>query len=242
MFRIFPLLLLFAAVAPTHADALVTRDGRPVRNVAIISRLGDHAVVFHAVTSVPIGTFRPDTRTVLIPDFGIDERIEQAVAVAVAPLTVVSLAPDARAAFGTCDRRTAGDMVRKLPPRDDIDAYIAICPDESYDEVGKTMLTIRGYGLYHRWRLITYTTAVFAVYRVMVIDARTGETIVGRESGIESGFLESSIPKMDVERSRWPGDSLELTPDQVLLLRDDLTRLIDESLAWTLSRMKLKGN
>lgn len=240
VFLILVVTLAALPVAGAGELSLSTRDRRLVRSVAIISRLGDSAAIFHAVPSGPAGVFDARTKSVLIPDFRIDARIAETIAGMIKPLGVVPLSGGDNAALLHWDRETAGENIRKLPPRADIDAYIVVCPDDSFDEVGKTMLTIRGYGLYHRWRLFTYTTAVYAIYRVMLIDARTGETIADRESGIESGLFESSVAKNDLDRSRWPGDAMDLTPDQLQMLKQDLVTLFDRSLHYTLGKMNLR--
>ncbi len=242
MLRVLIVVLLTTALGPlARAEGLTTRDGRAVRNVAVVSRLGDTAVLFHAVMGVPIGAFEPERHPVVIPGFGIDARIERAAASLLAPgFNIVALQPGvADSASDTWERRTAGEKTRNLPPRDDIDAVLVVCRDDSLDEVGDTMLTIEGLGLYHRFKLFGYITAAFAVYRVMLIDARTGETITDRESGMETGIFEPSLPVKRLDDARWPADDATLSPEQVALLRDDLTALVDESLVWTLRKMKL---
>ena len=239
--RIWLLVLVLALACSAHADGLTTRDGRPIRNVAVISRIGDYVVLFHAAMSVPIGTFRAEPRYLTLPDFGIDARVEKLLAASLTPaLNIVPLKPGvADNDVASWDMSTVKGKISRFPPDDEIDAYIVVCNDDSLDEAGSTMLTIRGLGLYHRFRLFGYITAAFAVYRVMLVDARTGETIRDRESGMETGFLEPSLPWKKLDKSRWPGDETMLSPEQQILLREDLYGLVDESLVWTLKRMKL---
>lgn len=125
------------------------------------------------------------------------------------------------------------NKIRSLPPREEIDAYIVVSQDTRAIEQG-AMLTFKGYGLYHRRSLFRTITDVFAAYRIMLVDARTGELIADREGGIETGFFESALPRKRVDNARWPGDETPLPPEGIALLRDDLTALIDESLNWTL--------
>lgn len=225
---------------PASAADLTTRDGRPVRNVAVISRLGDRITLYYAKPSVPVTVWEGHERAFDILDFGIDARIEKTIAVALAPrFAVVALEP------GAADTDVAGwnekslrTKIAALPPRADIDAYIVVCQDKQSIEMG-SFLTTRGLVLYHRWKLFGQLTGLLAFYRLTVVDARTGETIVGREGGIETDIWHTSIPRREIDDSFWPGEDALPSPEQVPALREAFYTFVDESILWTLRRMKL---
>lgn len=234
------LFFLFVALPGARAAELSTRDGRPVRNVAVVSGIGDTVVLYHAEPSVPVTVYVSDVRMLVIPDFSIDARIERLITSALAPrFNIVRTRPEgASIDFGEWDARAIGEKIRGFPQRDDVDAYVIACRDERAIESG-AFLTFSGLGLYNRESLFREITDVFAAYRIVMMDARTGEVIVGREAGIETGPFDSALPRKRVDNSRWPGDDTPLPPDQVPILRDDLYQLIDASVPWTLKELKL---
>lgn len=241
MRRILVGLVVLLAVAVTpQARELVTRDGRPVKTVAVISGLGGAVVLYHAEPSVPITVYETSQRMMAIPYLLIDALIVRLIETAVAPrLNVVP--PPANATgvdFGVWDARAIGAKILSLGTRDEIDAYIIACRDKRAIESG-WFQTFSGLGLYHRDALFFEITDVFAAYRIAVVNARTGEIIADREAGIETGIFESALPRKRVAKSRWPGKDTPLPADQIPLLRDDLHALIDESVPWTLRELEL---
>jgi len=228
--------LCFAAVA----DELATRDGRPIRTVAVVSRLGDTVLLYNTQPSVPVTVWKGNSRAIAMPDFAIDARIERAIAAALTPrFNVVQLAA------GTAGERTpildeddVPQAIAALPPRPDIDAYIVLCHDESSVEMG-AFLTTHGLVLYRRWHPFDDITALFAFYRMIVVDARTGETIANRVGGIDTSIFEPSTARREIDDKFWPGKDATPSPEDVPALRDEFYKFVDESIAWTLKRMKL---
>lgn len=241
--KVFARLVLMLAVANATASAaeLTTRDGRPLRHVAVISRLSDTIVLYHAEPSVPVTVWRGDVRSFLVPDFAIDARIEKSIASAIAPLfTVVDLAAGAADVnYADWEPGNVGNKIRNLPQRADIDAYIVVCQDKHSVEMG-SFLTTRGLVLYERWRMIGRNlVGLLGFYRVMIVDAHTGETIAEGEGGIETDIFQSSIARKEIDNSFWPGENSLPPADQVPALREEFYKFVDESLLWTLKDMDL---
>lgn len=233
----FALLLLTLVVTGTAASKdLMTRDGRPVRNVAVISRLSDTITLYHTRPSVPVTVWRGYPRSYLVPDFTIDARVEKTIASAIASrFTVVALPSGyADSDFSTWEERSIGGKVRALPQRPDIDAYVVVCQDESSIEMG-SFLTSRGLVLYHRWRPIGKDlVGLLGFYRLMIVDARTGEIIAGRHGGIETDIFHPSTARKEIDNSYWPGENALPSGEQIPALREAFYNFMDESLLWTL--------
>ncbi len=175
----------------------------------------------------------------ILPDFAIDTRIENAIATALAPrFAVVHLAPGLVPATPILNEDDVPGIVTKLPARSDIDAYIVLCHDESSVEM-TAHLTTHGLALYRRWHPFDDVTALFAFYRFMIVDARTGEVIENRTGGIETSIFEPSTARREMDDGFWPGDEALPSGEQVPAVRNEFYKFVDESIAWTLKRMKL---
>lgn len=231
---------LSTLVSPALADELTTSDGRPVHNVAVISRLSDTITLYYAQPSIPVTVWEGHPRDFTIPNFAIDARIEKAIAAALTPrFTFVALG-DSLASTDAAgwEERTVRAKIASLPPRADIDAYIVICPEEESVEMG-AFLETKGLVLYRRWKLFGNVTATLGFYRLMIVDARTGETIAGREGGIETSIFQTSLPRRDIDDSFWPGEDAVPAESDIPRLRDKFYEFVDESIAWTLKKMNL---
>lgn len=235
------LIFLVGAVLPAHGDDFKTSDGRPVRNIAVLSGLGEQVDLHHIEPSVPITVYTAHSRLITIPGFAIDDYVERKVTSLIsARFNVVPTRPrDYALDFGGAgSERATVRQIKALAPRDDVDAYIVIYRDERAVEPG-ALLNFIGLGLYHRVSLFREITDVYAAYRLLLVDARSGETIVAREGGIETGLWDSSLARKRVDNTRWPGKFAPLPPEGVTQLRDDLYRLMDESLEWTMKELEL---
>jgi hypothetical protein len=73
----------------------------------------------------------------------------------------------------------------------------------------------------------------------VIVDARTGETIENRTGGIETGIFEPSTARREIDDDFWPGDDATPSAEKVTALRAKFYEFVDESIAWTLKRMKL---
>lgn len=228
-----------ATVSPARTEDLTTRDGRPIRTVAVLSRLGDQITLYYAHRSVPITVWAGKTRDFVIPEFGIDARIERAIAAAISPrFNVAALGPGTATVGVLFNEDNMREAIAKMPPRPDIDAYIVVCHDESSVEMG-ALLTTHGLVLYHRSKLFGHLTGLLGFYRVMIVDARTGDTIADQVGGIETDIFHPSTARKEIDNSFWPGEEAVPSVEQVPALREELYKFVDESIAWTLKRMEL---
>jgi hypothetical protein len=238
------LIVIFSAlVVPAAAEEpreLTTRDGRPVHKVALLSRLGDKIVIYYSHPGIPLSVWEGEPRDYVLPEFAIDAHVEKTIASAISPrFEVVMLDPKvADTDIPTWNERTVQSKIAALPPRSDIDAYIVLCQDEETVEMGAFLKT-HGLVLYHRPKLFGHVTALLGFYRIMIVDARTGETIGGREGGTDMSFLDSSIPRKEIDGSYWPGEDALPAPADVPKLRDKFYEFVDESLLWTLKRLNM---
>lgn len=221
-------------------QSLLTKDGHPVHKVALISRLGDKIVIYYSHPGIPLSVWKGEPRDYVLPDFAIDAHVEQTIASAIAArFEVVPLDPRvADTDIPTWTEQTVQSKIAALPPRPDLDAYIVVCQGVETVEMG-AFLETHGLVLYHRPKLFDHVTAVLGFFRIVIVDARTGETLTGREAGIEMGFLDSSIPRREIDGSYWPGEDALPAPSDVPRLRDKFYEFVDESLLWTLKRMNL---
>src|SRR5258706_8453628 len=218
---LFLVLMLNVLSVPGEAAELTTRDGRAVHKVALSSRLGDKITLYYAEPSIPITVWEGHPRDFIVPDFALDARVEKTIAAALAPrFEVVMLKPGvADTDIASWNEQSVRGKIVGLPPRPDIDAYVVVCQDEESIEMG-SFLTTHGFVLYHRPKLFGSVTGLLGFYRLMIVDARTGETIGGREGGIDMSILDSSIPRREIDGSFWPGEDTLPSSNDVPRLRD----------------------
>lgn len=234
LFLLCALALCFRA----SAGGLTTKDGRAIQSVAVISRLGDDILLFY-VEPAMAGARRIAPLPFRIPQFEIDARIERAIASSLeGRVKVVTLPAGIVPATPILDEDDVPGLLAKLPARSDIDAYIVLCHDESAVEMGAIRST-HGLVLYRRWHPFDDITGLFAFYRFMIVDARTGEAIENRTGGIETSIFEPSTARREIDDTYWPGDGVLPSSQQAPALRDKFYEFVDESIAWTLQRSKL---
>jgi hypothetical protein len=237
-------MLIGTAVWSTDAGAkeLKTSDGRPVTNVAVISRLGDRFQLVLEESRV-LGRNTIRRGDALAPDWKVDEHIERRIGQALsARFKVAAPMPDELASRGA-DVWGTDDMAenfRKLAPRPDIDAYVLVVTaidSEDFYPTDTVLVPIWGLGLYHLTGFLPDGTWVFAVFDVVILDAKTGQEIA-RQRGRTAGEWNYAS---DIADDRlWPNEADKpLRPEQIPPIRDAITALVDKSVDWTLRKMEL---
>ena len=241
MRRRFLGLALAALVVIATADArdLKTADGRQVARVAVVSRLSD---TFYAVLETPrmFSVSQVRRGEVDVPDWKIDEHIEQRIGQAlaarfsVAPLT----AGEGRGVDIWVSDEAAGNT-RQFGTRSDIDAYVvvAVSVDSSdFYTDGLGLVPIWGLGFYHLKGMLVDRAWLYAVFDVVVVDAKTGNEIARQRGRVAGNWNYAS----DIADERiWLHEDRAPRPEEVALVRDAITALVDQSVDWTLEKMEL---
>jgi len=78
-------------------------------------------------------------------------------------------------------------------------------------------------------------SGVFAAYRIVVIDAHTGEIFASRPATASA----ESLPWMETPTALWPKTPNDLSDAERVTLQADVSKLIDSTLLRTLARLKL---
>jgi len=208
-------------ISPSAAGDLMTSDGRPVRTVSVVSQLGDG---FHLVqeTGKLMSSSTKDSY-VPVPGWKIDERIVQSI--------IQSLGSRFVAVPMTEDEREG-----RSKPNADVVVWVAAGAEGDHFHVGGDIRRslLDGLGLYHRTSMLgPDVTGVFAVYDIVIFDAKTRTEIVRRRAKIDW----SSHAAEYVYEPLWPGDDKQPSPEQIPPIRDAITNLVDRSLERTLKKL-----
>ena len=231
---------LFAAVLLGASGPYTTRlsplDYRTIKTVAVISALGNTFLFEH----VPAKDFEwlgpPDSRFLEISDWAIDPLIEKTVSTALAERFTVKPIFFRPADFSTWDYSNLKSAALGLNGDPAIDAYVLILRDWRPDDIGYSVHGLGGLGLYRKDRSSgNPKLGVFASYRIVVVDALTGDTIASRTALLAG----NTLPWLPEDASLWPKTPNDLTEPQRATLAAAETKLIDATLLPTLSAMRL---
>lgn len=233
-------LATLVVISSAAARDLKTTDGQQVARVAVISRLGDR---FHAVLETPPGFFsggQVRRGEVLVPNWKVDEHIEQRIGRALAER--FSVAPPTAGGVEGAEIWSVDDMVdsiRKSGPRSDIDAYVFVTTainSSHYNIDALSLVPIWGLGIYRLDRILVSGTWVYAVFDVVILDAKTGTVIARQRARVAGEWNYAS----DIADDRlWPNEDEAPQPEQVAQIRDAITALVDKSVDWTVKKMEL---
>ncbi len=174
---------VFAALtlcgAGPYTARLSAQDLRHIRTIAVIPALGA-TFLFEHVSDKPyewIGP--PDSHFLEISDWALDAHIGRTVTDALGARFAVK-----PAAFETANFSSWNDWLLKratlnLNVDPAIDAYVLILRDWCPDTIGYSVHPLGGLGLYRRDGKRAISGA-FACYRIVVVDALTGDIIASR--------------------------------------------------------------
>jgi hypothetical protein len=235
--RVLAFVLACVLISPVHARDLMTSDGRPVRNVAVMSRLGDGVNIMYVPTFVPVSESKHGF--VPIPDWKIDEHVEQRIGLAlggrftVVPLSAGEVAGRGSDIWGTDD---AVENLRKIGPRAELDAYVMIVTAIDSDDIGGAPVPLFGLGFYHRTNMLVKIDAVYSVYDLMILDAKTGREIARQRGRMDGQW---NLASKRVDSKLYAGEDKMPSGEQLAGIREEVTSLLDESSDWTLKKLKL---
>ncbi|MGO8714166.1 MAG: hypothetical protein ACLQUZ_19285 [Rhizomicrobium sp.] len=220
--------------AGPYSGRLSPGDLRHIRTVAVISAVG-HSFLFQHVSNKAFEWLGPpDSHFLEISDWALDPLVTREVTAALAKHFAIKPVVFEPADFSSWDysllRRDTLDL--NVDPA--IDAYVLILRDWRADEIGDSVHALGGLGLYRRdGGPAKY--GVFASYRIVVVDAITGDTIASRAALLRDGAL----PWLPADPSLWPKTQNDLTDAQRATLQAEETKLIEATLLRTLAQMNL---
>jgi len=227
--------LLLGASGP-YTTRLSPLDYRTIKTVAVISALGN-TFLFERV---PDKTFAwlgpPDSHFLEISDWRIDPSIEKTVSTALAGRFTVKPIVFRPADFSTWDYSNLKSAALGLNGDPAIDAYVLILRDWRPDAIGYSVHWLGGLGLYRKDRMNGHPkVGVFASYRIVVVDALTGDTIASRPALLPN----DKLPWLPVGPTLWPKTPNDMTNAQRAELSTAETKLIEATLLPTLAAMRL---
>lgn len=232
IFFVFAALALGAA--GPYSGRLSTDDLKHIKTVAIISAIG-RSFLFQHVRDAPFEWLGPpDSHFLEISDWALDPLIMRDVTAALTSHFAIKPVAFEPANFSTWDVSLLRRDTLDLNADPAIDAYVMILRDWRGDEIGHSVHALGGLGLYRRdGRKPKY--AVFASYRIVVVDANTGTVIASRAALTRDGHL----PLLIADPKLWPQTPNDLSDAQRAILEADVTALIAATLPQTLARMNL---
>ena len=230
------LVALFLSASGAYTTRLSPLDYRTIKTVAVISALG-HTFLFERV---PAKDFEwlgpPDSHFLEVSDWALDPAIEKTATAALAKRFTVKPIVFRPADFSTWDYANLKSAALGLNGDPAIDAYVLILRDWRPDEIGYGVHELGGLGLYRKDRSSGHPKlGVFASYRIVVVDALTGDTIASHAAFLPS----NALPWLPEDAALWPKTPNELTDAQRTTLAAAETKLIDATLLRTLLQMNL---
>jgi len=224
---------LSAAAGPNSAR-LDDDDARRIHTVAVISDVG-HSFQFEHVRDRSGEWFGPpDAHFLEVSDWDLDTRITEDLSAALAARFAVRTVAFVPADFSSWDYSLLRSATLNLNADPAIDAYVLVLRDWRGDEIGGSVHDVGGLGLYRRDRA-RHAIAVYACYRIVVVDALSGQTLASRAALMPDGTL----PWLPVGASLWPRTQNDLTAVQAATLARLETRLIDATLLPTAAALGL---
>jgi hypothetical protein len=235
----YRIVFAFAAVL---AAALVDPAGAAdneyanIRTIAVISALGNN---IDMQTAGP--RFGAEDYT-LHADWNFDNQVADDVEKGLAPHFTVKKAIAAPqvyivpSAFGGVDLHAIWERARALPDAGGVDGYVLVIPYDSTDINSRGLVVTRYPGLFG-----SGTTALAALYQIVVLDAVSGNRIdYSTSQRPASGYLSGHAPPWDTcPNTIWADAENQLTADQKARIRFELSSLIGHSIFYTLMSANL---
>ncbi len=225
--------LMLCGAGP-YTTRLSTQDLRHVRTVAVIAALGATFEFQHVSDKPYEWTGPPDSHFLEVSDWDLDARIEREVTGALAARFAIKPVAFVSANFSSWNDRLLKNAALDLNADPAIDAYVLILRDRCPDTIGYSVHELSGLGLYRRDGKHP-TLGIFACYRIVVVDALTGDTIASHAAKTAA----DGLPSVSAGASVWPKTPNDLSDAQRASLINVETRLIDATILRTLQQMNL---
>jgi hypothetical protein len=223
-------LQLGVALPPIGDHSLLPppNPGLPVKNVAIISAIGD---TLHFVN--PGNLFASKTKAEIpVADWNVDADAEKIAADVLSKRFTVKPAPVDREVLKRFQlfRDGNGPEIPGLTKSDDIDLYLVVlkCGDKDSQNIG--------IGAWHWTPLFNEALEVYANYIVLAVDAHTLKP-VSAHFGTMSAKNSRPFPARNIDTKLWPKTPQALTPAAADTMRAALHDLLADSIPETLYRM-----
>lgn len=226
--------LILLSGAGSTKDQTTARDISRIRTIAVIPALGS-TFQFEHVTAKPLEFLGPpDARFLEISDWGLDEKISREVSAALETRFTIKPIVFQSADFSSWNGSLLKHASLDLNGDPAIDAYVFILRDWRRDEIGHSVHALGGLGLYRRdGARARY--GVYACYRIIVVDALTGDIIASRAAL----FPHDQLPWIKAGPDLWPATPDALDAVQRDRLQEIETRLIEMTLRPTLAALGL---
>lgn len=226
---------LFAALAVSAAGPYTSRlapqDLRHIRTVAVISAVGNTFLFQHVTNGRLEWLGPPDSHFLEISDWALDADIAQQATQALAKHFAVRPVAFVPGDFSSWDDALLKRAALDLNGDPAIDAYVFVLRDGHYDAIGHSVHDLDGLGIYR----CDTRYGVFASYRIVLVDALTGDTIASRAALMPDG----NLPWLPVDAALWPKTPNNLSEAQRARLVADETKLVAATLPRTLAAMGL---
>lgn len=204
------------------------------KTIAIISAVGHTFLFQHAGSGAFAWLKPPDSHFLEISDWNIDPMVVKLAATALARNFTIKQVAFEPADFSTWDYSLLRRAALDLNGDPNIDAYLLILRDRRADDLTYSAASLNGLGML-RQDGDARKFAVFASYRVVLVDALTGETVASRAVRLTDG----TTPTLAADRTLWPKTQNDLTPAQTAAISADAQRLVRETLLPALAQMGL---
>lgn len=223
-------ILAVCAALLLAAPARAGDDYHDIHTIGVVSVIGSELTV----KGIGVTVFGNDAHAEYVGRWNLDATVTQWIAAALSPrfkVKPLAVAPERRL---DCDDvlLCVTDAVRQ----EDVDAFLVVYPFPVDDPLG-TNQRLRGLGLYRKAGLFgDAICGMYAMYRVAVIDAKSGSEIDGATARLPTGdFLGRAWPWVKMEDEYWPErgfDALDNARKQTV--EERLTRLVEVSLPMAL--------
>ena len=201
---------------------------REIRSIGVIAAVGD-ICMFEHVTDSSLDWIRTPQATFLeISDWGLDDVITAEITKLLGAHYRLQPIAIEHQNFDTWTWNSLRRHIRELPiPEKPVDAYLLVLRNWHRDEIGGSTHPIVGLGLYHRDVKGGFErVAVFASYRLALLDPDTGNVIAERAAILPGNH----IPWLPASATLWPRTQNELTKAQRQELDAEIKKLIGASL------------
>ena len=248
MYRLMKLLAVLAITSPMVA-CVTTQTKVPQETLANIRTIGIAAALGDEFSFVSYGMtiMSNDRRKTFVPEWHWDRLALQKMqtglsgkfSVSTVETDKESLLRVAKTPYETLAQQAFTAITKPMQPPD---AYLVILRGNERDLSGSR--TVDGIGAFREDRVIRYVPqyAVYAIFDLLLIDAKSGRLLAASEGriGCPECIAADSVAIRRIEgSSQWPADFPSLFAQYRDQLRDAEAGLIGDSISWTLKQMGL---
>lgn len=218
-----------------------------IRTLAVVPALEDEFNYRHIGFTV----FQNEAGSRPIPDWQVNARVKQRVTsllnnqFRIAEAGPINLALAQQTSYGDDASRVARRLYASIGNKQPgIDAYLFIVPEWLQSGV-KSNTSIGGLGVQYVSGVSLVNSnaprfSAFAVYRMYVLDGKTGELIAQRLARGAGATMPSEVPRLPLTGSNdWPTNPAQLLAQQENRLKEAAYSLLDDSLPNTLKALGL---